>query len=335
MRFTAVLGFAILGSSAFIFGSDAQPRDCRISVAMADGAPVPQGLEASLFAGDRRILEAKIPTTGAFTLAGLQPGSYRLQIAGTKRSFLTSGPLHVDSDRPCQLGIDLTGRSDSYSKVVEEEVDVEDLLVSGKARAAFESAFQAFEQGRLEKAKEGFLEVIRIDPKLARAYNVLGVVLNQQGDRTGARKAFETALQLNPRSKSALLNLAKLSIAEKNYEEVLQLMDRYSAGSRDIADVHAFRAEAYFRLGRFEQTVHETGAVHGLPHANCGYVHMLAAAALEALHRPEEAVAEYQLYLAESKTDVNREVALQRIHDLTTPVASGTQPLPGNAFVSH
>jgi len=335
MRFSAVLGFVLSWSCAFIFGSDAPLRDCRISVAMADGASLPAGLQLSLFDGERRIAEVKVPKTGVMSLSQLQPGNYRLQISGTRRSFLTSGPLYVDSASPCQLGIDLAGHADSSNKIAAEEVDVEDLRLSDKARSLFEGAFSAFRQGQLEKAKQGFLEVVQIDPKLARAYNVLGVILTQQGDRTAARNSFETALQLNPHNKSALLNFAKLALAEKKYQEVIELTERYGQGTRDIADAHAFKAEAHFRLGNFEQAVHEARAAHALPHVNCAYVHMLAAASLEALHRPEAAVEEYRLYLAESKTDVNREVAVHRIRDLTSPVAGGTSPLPGNAFVSH
>jgi hypothetical protein len=334
MRFTAVLGFVLLASSGFIFGSDARLRDCRVAIAMADGAPLPTGLQLSLFEGDHRIDKVKIPGTGMLSLSQ-PPGNYRVQIAGTAGRFVTSGLLHIDSDSPCQVAIDLPARTDSEKKILEEEVDVEDLRISGKARSLYERAFSAFTAGQLERAKEGFQQVVQADPKLGRAYNVLGVIFTQQGDRIAARNSFETALQLNPRSQTALLNLAKLSIAEKKYQEVLQLMDRYSAGNREIADVHAFKTEAYLALGKFEQAVNEAHAAHALPHSNIAYVHELAAAALEALHRPESAVDEYRLYLAEAKGNVSRELALGRIRDLTSAVASGTSAVPGNAFVSH
>ena len=335
MRFSAVLGCLLLGFSTFIFGSDARLRDCQISVAMADGGPLPLGLQVSLFDGDRRITEHHVPKTGIVTLAQLRPGDYRIQVAGTERSFVTSGPLRVNDADPCDLGIDLPARADSQNKVAEGEVDVEDLRVSGKTRALFESSFFAFQQGRLDKAKEGFLEVIRIDPKLSRAYDILGVILNQQGDRAAARNFFETSLQLNPRSRSTLLNLAKLSLFEQRYQEVLQLMGRYSQGTRDIANTHVFKAEAYFGLGKFEQVADEARAAHALPHANGADVHLLAAKALEILHRSDSAVEEYRLYLAESKTDESREFALARIRDLTSSIASGAPPVPGNAFMSH
>jgi len=115
MRFSAVLGFILLGSSTLIFGSDTGLRDCQISVAMADGDSLPPGLQLSVFDGERRIAELKVPKTGAMTLSQLQAGKYRIlalygNAANTVRFSINHSPASE-----CKLPLD-TGSMHKWNK---------------------------------------------------------------------------------------------------------------------------------------------------------------------------------------------------------------------------
>jgi Flp pilus assembly protein TadD len=64
-----------------------------------------------------------------------------------------------------------------------------------------------------EAAGEAFRKAIAIKPDYANAYNSLGMALANQGQLEEARAEFQTALQVDPRHRSAAENLARLEAA--------------------------------------------------------------------------------------------------------------------------
>lgn len=310
-----LISFAILlFVSTVSFGSKSEPRICRVQVNISSGS-LPDNMRLQVFAGDRRLAEMKVPFDGNVFLPPLAIGDYRVQ-TGEGTNFVTSGPLHVPESGACELRVSILGRADGKNQLVENDLDVEDLRVPRKARERFEKGFAALQHGELEEAKKEFLEVTRLDPKLSRTYNVLGVISDQQKNRAAARQYFEKALELNARSKAALMNLAKLCMLEKQYEDAIGFLERFRAGSRDHADVFGMEADAYLKLGRYEDAIRAAQAAHRLNHQNWDTIHLIAASAYEALHQPEMAASEYRLYLDESSNPQMRVIAFQKIRDL-------------------
>lgn len=330
MRFIS-LPMLLFVSSTLCFAAGAETRSCHVQVNMSSGS-LPQDIKLQVFAADKRIAELPVLLTGSVILPPLAPGEYRLQ-TGEGTNFMTSGPLHVPESGACEYTINILGHADSKSKLVEDDLDVEDLRVPRKARERFEQGFATLQQGNLEEARKDFLEVIRLDPKLSRAYNVLGVISDQQMDRAGARQYFEKALELNPRSKPALMNMAKLSMREKQYDTALGLLERFRVGARETADVHAMEADAYLKLAKYPEAIREAQAAHRLSHANWETVHLIAATAYEALHQPQMAAIEYQLYLDESSNPEMRAVASRRIRELGGVAQASPAPIPINSLM--
>ena len=61
--------------------------------------------------------------------------------------------------------------------------------------------------GKLDAAAAQFRAAIRLDPKLARAYVMLGMTLRRQGDQKGALANFRKAVELDPTDPNAQYNL--------------------------------------------------------------------------------------------------------------------------------
>jgi tetratricopeptide (TPR) repeat protein len=320
-----------LMASISCFGAESDAPLCHVQVNMSAGS-LPQNLKMQVFAADKRLAELTVPYTGSLVLPPLAPGEYRLQ-TGEGTNFITSGPLHVPKSGECEVSINILGHTDARSKLIEDDLDVEDLRVPRKARDRFEKGFGALQRGDLQEARKEFLEVVRLDPKLSRAYNVLGVISDQQQDRVAARGYFEKALELNPRSKSALMNLAKLCMLEKQYDAALALFERFRMGARDSADIHAMEADAYVKLGRYPEAIREAHAAHNLSHANWEMVHLIAATAYEALHQTQMAAAEYRLYLEESSNPEMRAVASRRLRELGGVAEASSPTAPMNSFL--
>ena len=327
-----VVSFAtLLLFSSISFGSTMEPRVCHVQINMSSGS-LPQNMKLQLFAGDRRLSEMKIPFDGSLFLPPLAPGEYRVQTGGGA-NFVTSGPLHVPQSGACELWISILGQADAKNQLVQDDVDVEDLRVPRKARERFEQGFAALQHGDLEEAKQDFLEVTRLDPKLSRAYNVLGLISDQQKNRAAARQYFEQALALNPHSKMALMNLAKLCMMEKRYDDALGFLERFRTGSREHADVYGMEAEAYLKLGRYQEAIRATQVAHRLSHQNWETVHLIAASAYEALRQPEMAAFEYRVYLDESSNPEMRAVAFQKIRELGAIAQQSKTTVPMNSLL--
>jgi Flp pilus assembly protein TadD len=331
MQCSVVSALFLLGSSIFSLASDSQLRSCHVQIVLSSGA-IPPKLRLQVFNGMSRIREVRVPETGSTTITDLAPGDYRIQSGGLDANFLTTGPMHVPASGPCELGFTIVGRADSHNSLAEDDVDVEDLRVSSRARSLFQLAFAQFERGELQKSKDSFIEVTKLAPKLSRAYNILGVISNQQGDARSGRQYFEKALELNPRSKPALMNLAKLSIVERRFEDALAILERYRIGSPDVADVHAMEAEAYLKLGRYNEAIREAKAAHELPHPNWASVHVIAATSFEALHQPDHAVSEYRRFIEECNQQPLRERAERRISELTSVASQQPSEIPMNSL---
>jgi len=341
MQRSLVSALFLLGSSIISLASDSEPRNCHVQVAMSSGA-IPAKLKLQIFSGSNRIREVRVPETGSVTVPDLVPGDYRIQSGGVDANFLTAGPLHVPAFGPCEFGFTIVGRTDSHKNLEGDDVEVEDLRISSQARAQFQRAFTQFEHGELQKARDSFIEVTKLAPKLSRTYNILGVISNQLGDKQSEREYFEKALELNPRSKPALINLAKLSILERKFSDALAMLERYRIGSPDVADTHAMEAEALLKLGRYNDAIREARAAHVLPHTNWASIHVVAAASYEALHQPDSAVSEYRQFIQECNQQPMRERAARRISELTSVALqqpssqpSSSSQIPMNSLVER
>jgi Flp pilus assembly protein TadD len=319
--------------SSFSLASTGSLQHCEFRLAMADGSPLPQKTRADVFDGDRKISSLELGAHKPVRSLELAPGDYRVQINGKDVSYVYTGHFHVDETLPCVYQASLTGRT-TTGGITDDEVDVEDLRVSGKTRSTFEAGFSALEHGQLQPAKDLFLKVIEQSPNLSRAYNILGVISDQQGDHAAAEQYFDKALKLNPRSQSAKLNLAKLFLAERHYRESLMLLDQF--GATDNTDVLVMRAQANLELGRFDETIKQARAVHLLAHSNWASIHVIAAQAYERLSQPELARVEYETYVRESPQGNFRAAASKRMQELdSVGVAerSASTPPPINSLL--
>ncbi len=139
-------------------------------------------------------------------------------------------------------------------------------VVSPEVLRAFDNSTLALQQGRLEEAERGFLELVRSNPdlggphanlgiiyrhagKLAQAiseleaavhsnpqqpvfWNQLGITYREQGQFTKAREAYEKAIAIDPSYSAPYLNLGILfDLYLWDGKRALDLYDQYLAQS--------------------------------------------------------------------------------------------------------
>jgi len=84
------------------------------------------------------------------------------------------------------------------------------------AKAQLEFGISIAQKGIWKGATERFLRAVELDPTYAQAWNDLGIGYEQQGNFAEARKAYEKALQLEPKN----------TLIKQNYELFREIYDR-------------------------------------------------------------------------------------------------------------
>ena len=121
----------------------------------------------------------------------------------------------------------------------------------GQARSGVILTMWYLKRGQPKKALEVIDSVVRRDPKNVDAVNLQGVVRMAAGDKSGSRAAYEKALSLNPRYQPALLNLARLDIADGKPEAA-------RARLTEMLKVNKNNGEAMFEMALLEERAGRT-----------------------------------------------------------------------------
>ena len=107
--------------------------------------------------------------------------------------------------------------------------------------------------GRFEEARKYFEAGLKHDRRDASCLFNIGYIEERQGNYAAAEKLFQEALRSNPNLSEALLELANLRIAKKQFAEAAVLLRRYVKVSREPA-------AGYYKLAMVERNLHLTEA---------------------------------------------------------------------------
>lgn len=184
---------------------------------------------------------------------------------------------------------------------------------------------RAIDKKKWAEARESFQRAIALYADYDMVYNGLGVAALNTNDTEAARQDFEKAISLNDDYADAYRNLARILMGERKYADADELLKK--ALRSQPLDPWTLTYAAYCELlsGRFDEAVANAQKVHSAPHSGFAGAHVVAARALEATHRPNQALAEYELYLKEepqgrdAKSAHEAEVRLTAAHRPQSP----------------
>jgi tetratricopeptide (TPR) repeat protein len=173
------------------------------------------------------------------------------------------------------------------------------LSVPAPARKAFQQAGEAMRQQHWQESRALFESAIREYPQYDLAYNGLGMVEVELNEMDAARESFSKAIELNPDFPAAYRNLARISFAQRNYEEADTFLVKSLEGEPLNVWALSSASNAELLIHKYSDAIAHARKAHSVPHQGLAGVHIVAALALEATQQPLEAVKEYQLYLDE------------------------------------
>src|SRR5467141_337621 len=191
------------------------------------------------------------------------------------------------------------------------------LLVPDKAQKEFQKGSDALAKKNWAEAKTHFDSAIAIYSDYDVAYNGLGMALASTGDSKAARPAFEKAIGLNENFAEAYRNLARISLSERNFEEMNNLLTRALSADPLNAWALAYAAYSELQLHKFDDAIDHARKAHSVPHDGLASIHIVAARALEEKQQPAQAAAEYRLYLQEDPTGRDAERAHKAVARLS------------------
>jgi tetratricopeptide (TPR) repeat protein len=250
-------------------------------------------------------------------------GSHRIRIT-SDNSYAYEGEFEIAPVETSHAEyISVRRETHAQGSVVENEsagkatVSVVRLTIPNAARKEFEKGSQAMARKSWAESRKHFQVAVDIYPKYDLAYNGLGIACTEMKDEPAAERAFRKAIALNDKFAGAERNLARLMLYEHNYEEAASLLNR--SLSVDAKDAWALTNAAYaeLELHRFKEAAEHALQVHELPHKGLANAHVIAAYALGALGRQQEAIVEWKRYLKEDPNGPNVKRAREELHRLT------------------
>ena len=115
------------------------------------------------------------------------------------------------------------------------------------------NAYGAFlcAQKRYAEADEQFQAAMQnpLNPEPWVARTNAGICLEEQGDAAGAERLYREALQANPRFLPALLRMARVTVAGRDYESARSYVRRYLGAAEPTAEVLLLGVQAERGLG--------------------------------------------------------------------------------------
>jgi tetratricopeptide (TPR) repeat protein len=118
--------------------------------------------------------------------------------------------------------------------------------------------------GDTEAAMPAFVEALKQDPKDFTANLYLGTMRLKQRDMDSARPMLELALQLQPQSAQARLEMAKLNGMTGKYAEAAATLEELEKADPNWLDPHIELAALYYKLHRAEDGQRERDIVQKL-----------------------------------------------------------------------
>lgn len=172
-----------------------------------------------------------------------------------------------------------------FRTLPEDKSDMQKLALDEAMRLAFE----AYQQGDLEKAENIYRQIVATQPDNADALHLLGVVTHQRGDyrrainlidraiglngknylffnnmgisqlaldlSEAATISFRAALDLNPKSWQACYGLGRALMAQGRPDDAIESFERAVGLNPDHADAHDNLGMALFRTGAYDDAI--------------------------------------------------------------------------------
>lgn len=249
--------------------------------------------------GGNVVARQKVANGGRYRFNSLRGGEYDLTVeadaAEVARIRLNlGGGMFTDNRQDIELEwrANASGRNAPARK---QTISAEDFYErSSTNKSLFEKAQQAVDKKKYDEGVALLQRVLDADGKDFQAWSELGttyLLLDKKGD---AEKSYARAVEEKPTFSLALLNLGRLRVAQKKYEESIEPLIRAVELQPNNAEAHYLLGESYLQLKKGSKAV---GYLSEAAQLGRYEAHLRLAALYNAAGMKDKAVSEYEEFL--------------------------------------
>jgi len=312
VRVCAVVLFLAV-SAAAQFDAGSVVRRVRVRVVFSDGGC--EASQISLIGGGHPILQASIRDGCEAEFIDVPVGNYQVMISGQGIAPVTDFISASNGSTDFEIKVKGHDQGRAQGGSGSAMVSATTLIVPQKARKELDKANELMAHQDFKKAIEELNKALAMCPNYASAYNNLGAVYAQLGDRGREREALQKAIGIDEHFAPAYVNLGRMDFAAKNFDAAES--DLGKANSYDPTDAMTLVLLAYsqFMNHHFDAAIATAARAHGLAGAHA-FAHQVAARAFEQKRDGPGAIAELELFLKEEPTGPRAEIAHKELATL-------------------
>jgi tetratricopeptide (TPR) repeat protein len=214
---------------------------------------------------DAQDMTASDYPTGGISRHELEYCELRVTVAGFRPTVVRLLDLTVSAGT-VNVGVMMVDRS---TKVGGNALSATPYRAPKEARKAYEKGVAAANSGKLAQAQKDYEKAVELYPKYISAWYELGVVLQKEKDKDGARAAYKRACAIDTKFLPPYLSLAMMAYSERNWMEVLEftghILDLDPLGHTKVtgyvvdldplnsAEAYFYNAFANYELGRMDE----------------------------------------------------------------------------------
>jgi tetratricopeptide (TPR) repeat protein len=145
--------------------------------------------------------------------------------------------------------------SPGAGKAVDDEGFVGTPLLTVKGPVSFADGEAAFQSRNYGEATKLFEQYIQRRPDNPWGHYMRGLSAWKSGDLVTSEESFETALRIDPKHMKSLVNLSRVLIEQKRYDDAIGKLTTAGEVDPESATVPRLMARAHSAKGEFEQAV--------------------------------------------------------------------------------
>ena len=284
-------------------GSNDVVRRLRVQLAFGDHTPCDSSTRVALTGGmGFALAEGSVDGECRAEFFDVPSGKYHVSVRGADATNADEGDVEVNSvvTQDVEVRAKHTESDPTNWAAHSSFVSVNELRIPSNAAKEFVKANRLIANRDWNKASESLRRGLAVYPNYAAAYNNLGAVYSRMGNNLEARHALQQAIALDDHLAAAYVNLGRISFLEKDYPNAESLL------TKAVALAPAANADELFLLAYSQVTDHHLDQAlqtsrqgHDAGLSQHGFLHLVAANALEQQNKIPECIEELQAYLGE------------------------------------
>jgi Tfp pilus assembly protein PilF len=174
-------------------------------------------------------------------------------------------------------------------------------------RALFDKASGSIKAKKFDEAAALLKKIVEADPKDHLAWTDLGTMHYALGNAAEAERSYARALAVRPDLLAAAVNLGRLRLAAKNYEQAVEVLKPAAEKHPLSADAQQLLGEAYLLTGKHEEAAKHFAEALRLDPDGKADTHLRLAMIYDAAGRKDLAADELEEFIAKRPASPERQ----------------------------